>query len=308
MIRFIAQFADRFGVEAICRILGAADCGFITARGYRAARTRPPSARALSDALLGAEIGRLHAENYGVYGARKMHALMRRQGWVIGRDQTARLMRVQGLRGARRGRRVFTTRPDPAAARPADLVRRQFTAAAPRRLRVADITYVRTWQGFAYVAFVTDVYSRRITGRNVASTLRADILPQQALDMAASQAGGDLTGLIHHADHGSNYLSLVYTGRIAELGATPSTGSVGDSCDNALAEAVNGLCKTELIRRRGPWRTIEQVELAALEWVWWRNHQRLHGELGYRTPAEVEAAYYAAPESPAPATASPAKL
>lgn len=307
MIRFIDIWRDRFGVEAICRILGATECGFLTTRGYRAARTRPPSARRLSDELLGAEIERLHAENYGVYGVRKMHALMRRHGWVIGRDQTARLMRSVGLRGIRRSKRAFTTRPDPAALRPADLVKRQFTAEAPGRLWVADITYVRTWQGFAYVAFVTDVYSRRITGWNVAATLRADILPLQALDMAAWQAGGDLTGLIHHADHGSNYLSLVYTGRIAELGATPSTGSVGDSYDNALAEAVNGLYKTELIRRRGPWRTIEQVELATLEWVWWWNHQRLHGELGYKTPAETETAYYAALESPGPATASPAK-
>jgi putative transposase len=231
MIRFIGQFAGRFGVEAICRTLGATDCGYITARGYRAARTRPPSARRLSDELLGAEIARLHAQNYGVYGVRKMHALMRRQGWAIGRDQTARLMRDLGLRGARRSRRVFTTRPDPAAARPADLVRRQFTAGAPRRLWVADITYVRTWQGFAYVAFITDAYSRRIAGWNVASTLRADILPLQALDMAAWHAGGDLAGLVHHADHGSNYLSLAYTTRITELGATPSTGTVGDSYD-----------------------------------------------------------------------------
>jgi putative transposase len=306
MIRFTDCYRDRFGVEAICRTLGATECGFLTARGYRAARTRPPSARRLRDELLGDEITRLHAENYGVYGVRKMHALMRRQGWVLGRDQTGRIMRNLGLRGVRRSKRVFTTRPDPAAARPQDLVRRQFTASAPRRLWVADITYVRTWQGFAYVAFVTDAYSRRITGWNVASTLRADILPLQALDMAAWRAG-DLTGLVHHADHGSNYLSLIYTSRIAELGATPSTGSVGDSYDNALAEAVNGLYKTELIRRRGPWRTVEQVELATLEWVWWWNHQRLHGELGYQTPAEAENAYYADPGSPGPATASPGK-
>lgn len=306
MIRFIDLMRDRFGVEAVCRTMGAAECGFLTARGYRAALARPPSARRLSDELLGAEIARLHAENYGVYGIRKMHALMRRQGWLIGRDQTGRIMRSLGLRGVRRSKRVFTTRPDPAAARPADLVRRQFTAAAPRRLWVADITYVRTWQGFAYVAFITDVYSRRITGWNVAATLRADILPLQALDMAAWNAG-DLTGLVHHADHGSNYLSLVYTSRIAELGATPSTGTVGDSFDNALAEAVNGLYKTELIRRRGPWRTVEQVELATLEWVWWWNNQRLHGELGYRTPNEAEAAHYAGLQSPGLATVSPGK-
>lgn len=307
MIQYVDTFKDQFGVEAICRTLRATECGFITARGYRAAKTRLPSARAVSDELLGGEVARLHAENYGVYGVRKMHALMKRQGWLIGRDQTARLMRTLGLRGVKRSKRVFTTKPDPAAEKPRDLVKRQFTAAAPRRLWVADITYVRTWQGFAYVAFVTDVHSRRIVGWNVASTLRADVLPLQALDMAAWDAGGDLTGVIHHADHGSNYLSIVYTDRIIELGANPSTGTIGDSYDNALAEAVNGLYKTELIRRRGPWRTIEQVELATLEWVWWWNNQRLHGELEYRTPQEVEASHYADLESPELATASHGK-
>ena len=306
MIRYVDTFQDRFGVEAICRILGATECGFITARGYRAAKTRPPSARRLSDELLGAEMVRLHEENYGVYGVRKMHALMRRQGWAIGRDQTARIMRQQGLEGVRRSKKVFTTKSDPAGVRPADLVERRFVADAPCPLWVADITYVRTWAGFAYVAFVTDVYSRKIVGWNVASTLRADILPLQALDMAAWNAG-DLTGLIHDADHGSNYMSIVYTDRIIELGAKPSTGSVGDSYDNALAESVNGLYKTELIRRQGPWRTIEQVELATLEWVWWWNNQRLHGELGLRTPHEVEARYYADLESPRLATASHGK-
>jgi transposase InsO family protein len=307
MIQYVDTFKDHFGVEAICRTLGATECGFITARGYRAAKTRPRSARAVSDELLGGEVVRLHVENYGVYGVRKMHALMKRQGWLIGRDQTARLMRTLGLRGVKRSKRVFTTKPDPAAEKPRDLVKRQFTAAAPRRLWVADITYVRTWQGFAYVAFVTDVFSRKIVGFNVASTLKADILPLQALDMAAFAAGDDLTGLTHHSDHGSNYMSLVYTDRIVELGATPSTGTVGDSYDNALAEAVNGLYKTELIRRRGPWRTVEQVELATLEWVWWWNNQRLHGELDYRTPIEVEASHYADLESPRLATASHGK-
>jgi len=230
MIRYVDTFQDRFGVEAICRILGATECGFITARGYRAAKTRPPSARRLSDELLGAEMVRLHEENYGVYGVRKMHALMRRQGWAIGRDQTARIMRQQGLEGVRRSKKVFTTKSDPAGVRPADLVERRFVADAPCRLWVADITYVRTWAGFAYVAFVTDVYSRKIVGWNVAPTLRADILPLQALDMAAWNAG-DLAGLIHHADHGSNYMSIVYTDRIIELGAKPSTGTVGDSYD-----------------------------------------------------------------------------
>ncbi len=304
MIRFIEMFADRFGVEAICRTLSATECGFLTSRGYRAARSRPRSARALRDDLLVGEVARLHAENYGVYGARKMHALLRRQGWEVGRDQTTRLMRVAGVRGVQRSRKVFTTRPDAALLKPADLVQRRFVADGPRRLWVADVTYVATWSGFAYVAFVIDVYSRRIVGWNVAATLKADILPLQALNMAAWHAGGRLDGLVHHADHGSNYLAMVYTDRIAELGATPSTGTVGDSYDNALAEAVNGLYKTELIRRRGPWRTVEQVELATLEYVWWWNNARLHGELGMRTPIEVENAHYAANETPRLATAS----
>lgn len=234
--------------------------GFLTSRGYRAAKTRVASARQLRDELLVPEVARLHAENYSVYGRRKMHALLKRQGWEIGRDQTARLMRLAGVRGVRKSKKVFTTRPDKTQALPRDLVQRQFRADAPRRLWVADITYVATWAGFAYVAFVTDVYSRRIVGWNVASTLKAEVLPLQALDMAAWGADGPLDGLIHHADHGSNYMSMVYTDRVVELGATPSTGTVGDSYDNALAEAVNNLYKTELIRQRGPWKTVEQVE------------------------------------------------
>ncbi|WP_438354240.1 IS3 family transposase [Microbacterium sp. CJ88] len=303
MIRFINEHRDRFGVELICRVLRPAVQGFLTSRGYRAAIGRAPSARQLKDELLVPEVARLHAENYGVYGRRKMHALMRRQGWDIGRDQTERLMRLAGVRGVRKSKRVFTTRSDKTVALPSDLVNRRFTAPAPRRLWVCDVTYVATWSGFAYVAFVTDVYSRRIVGWNVASTLRAEILPMQALDMAAWGVGGRLDGLIHHADHGSNYTAMVYTERIVELGAVPSTGTVGDSFDNAMAEAVNNLYKTELIRQRGPWRTVEQVELATLEWVWWWNNQRLHGELDMRTPIEVENAYYADLESAQPAPA-----
>ena len=212
-------------------------------------------------------------------------------------------MRLAGVRGVRKSKRVFTTRSDKTTALPSDLVNRPFTAPAPRRLWVCDVTYVATWSGFAYVAFVTDVYSRRIVGWNVASTLRAEILPLQALDMAAWAAGGDLTGLTHHSDHGSNYMAMVYTNRIVELGAVPSTGTVGDSYDNALAEAINNLYKTELIRQRGHWRTVEQVELATLEYVWWWNNQRLHGELDMRTPAEVENAYYADQQSTQPAAA-----
>jgi len=292
MIRYVDTFKERFAGRGhlphhACDGMRVHHC-----RGYRAATTRPPSARALSDPLLGGGMLRLHTENYGVYGVRKMHALMRRQGWALGRDQTGRIMRTLGLRGVNRSTRVFTTKSDPASVKPKDLLQRRFTAAAPCQLWVVDITSVRTWQGFASVGF------------NVASTLKADILPLQALDMAAFSARGDLTGLTHHSDHGSNYISLVYTDRIVELGATPSTRTVGDSYDNALAEAVNGLYKTELIRQRGPWHTIEQVELATLEWVWWWNTQRLHSELGYRTPGEVEATYYADLDTPETATAA----
>lgn len=303
MIRFVDEHRDRFGVELICRALAGVVRGFLTSRGYRAAKTRPVSDRQVRDAVLVPEVARLHAENYGVYGVRKMHALLHRHEWDVGRDQTARLMRLAGVRGVKRSKRVFTTKSDPRVPQPQDLVKRDFTAPAPRRLWVADITYVATWAGFAYVAFVIDVFSRKIVGWNVAPTLKTEALPLQALNMAAWSTSGPLDGLVHHADHGSNYLSVVYTDRIVELGARPSTGTVGDSYDNALAEAVNGLYKTELIRNRGPWRTIEQVELATLEYVWWWNNQRLHGELDYRTPTEIETAYYADLESPLSAAA-----
>ncbi|MEV7764487.1 IS3 family transposase [Microbacterium sp. NPDC089180] len=241
--------------------------GFLTSRGYRAAIARTWSARRLRDELLVPEVARLHAENYGIYGRQKMHALTRRQGWAIGRDQTERLMRLAGVRGVRRSKRVFTTRPDKMTVLPSDLVNRRFTASAPRRLWVCDVTCVATWCGFAYVAFVTDVYSRRIVGWNVAARLRSEILPMWALDMAAWAADGRLDGLIRHADHGSNYTAMVYTDRIVELGAMPSTGTVGDSLDNAMAAAMNNLYETELIRQRGSWRTVEHVELATLGWV-----------------------------------------
>lgn len=297
MIRFIDEYRDRFGVEFLCRTMRAAIRGFITSRGYRAVKTRLPSVRQLRDELLIPEIKRLHEKHFSVYGRRKMHALLKREGWVIGRDACERLMKLAGVRGVKKSTRVFTTKSDKQAVLPADLVNRQFVASAPKRLLVSDVTYVATWSGFAYVAFVTDVYSRRIVGWNVASTLKSEILPMQALNMAAWQYGGDLEGVIHHADHGSNYTAMVYTERIVELGAVPSTGTVGDSYDNALAEAINNLYKTELIRQQGPWKTVEQVELATLEWVWWWNHERLHGELDMRTPIEVEAAYYAEQEN-----------
>ena len=297
MIAFIDEHRDRYGVEFLCRTMRAAIRGFMTSRGYRAAKTRTPSARQLRDELIVPEIQRLHKKNFSVYGVRKMHAKLLREGWEIGRDQTARLMRLAGFFNETATTEIYTTKSDPKDQLPGDRVERQFTAFGPKQLLVCDITYVATWSGFAYVSFVTDVFSRRIVGWNVASTLKADVLPLQALELAAWQLGGDLEGAIHHSDHGSNYMATVYTSRVEELGAIPSTGTVGDSYDNAMAEAVNGLYKAELIRMQGPWRTVEEVELATLEYVWWWNHERLHGELGMRTPLEVEQAYYAETES-----------
>ena len=204
MIRFIDEHRDRFGVEFLCRTLRAAVRGFITSRGYRAAKRRVPSARQLRDEILVPEIKRIHKKNYSVYGARKMQAKLQREGWQIGRDQTARLMKLAGVRGVRRSKKVYTTKSDPADQLPGDKVERRFYSSGPKQLLVCDVTYVATWSGFAYVSFVTDVYSRRIVGWNVASTLKADVLPLQALEMAAWQLGGDLDGAIHHSDHGSN--------------------------------------------------------------------------------------------------------
>jgi len=247
------------------------------------------------------ELTLIHWANYSVYGVRKMHAAMRRAGWEVGRDQVARLMRKAGLRGAIRGRKPITTTPaSKAAGHFPDLVKRRFTADAPNQLWVADITFVVAWSGFAYVAFVTDAFSRKVVGWNVSSRLTTESLPLQALEMASWAATDDLTGFVHHADHGSLCLSLRYFERLADLGIRASTGSVGDSYDNALAETINGLFKTELIKPRKTWRTVEEVELATLEWVWWFNNTRLHSELGYRTPNETENDYYDSQRSKTP--------
>jgi putative transposase len=290
MIAFIDTYRDQFGVEFICRILRAAIPGFLTARGYRAARTRPACDREIRDEQLIADMRTVHRDNFSVYGVKKMHAAMTRRGWRVGREQTRRLMRKAGLRGVQRGKPVFTTITDPADQRPADLVNRQFKAPAPNRLWVADITFVRTWQGFCYTAFVTDVCTRKIVGWAVSVTMRTEDLPLQAFNHAVWQSDSDLSELVHHSDRGSQYLSLAYTDRLAELGIAPSVGSRGDSYDNALAEAVNAAYKTELINRGKPWRCIDDVELATAEWVAWYNQERLHEALGYVPPAEYEAA------------------
>ena len=236
------------------------------------------------------EVTRVHLENYDVYGARKAWLQLNREGIEVGRDRVARLMKSQGLVGVRRGKFKRTTVTDESADRPADLVDRQFTATGPNRLWVADITYVSTWQGFCYVAFVTDVFSRMIVGWRVSRSLRAD-LALDALEQAI-WARRDLSELVHHSDRGVQYLSIRYSERLAEEGAVTSVGSRGDSYDNALAETVNGLYKAELVHRRGPWRTLDQLELETAKWVDWWNTRRLHGACGDIPPAEFEANYY----------------
>ena len=260
---------------------------------YYAAKNRPPSARERRDAELLVEIRRVWKENYEVYGARKVWAQLNREGIRVARCTVERLMRPAGLTGALRGgARPRTTTPDLAAARPADLVDRQFTADRPNALWVADFTYVPTWAGMVYVAFVTDVYSRKIVGWRLDTTMRTD-LPLDALEMAIwGRKGESLEGLIHHSDRGSQYTSIRYTERLVEAGAKPSVGSVGDSYDNALAESVNGLYKTELIHRKGPWRTADDVELATFEWVDWYNNRRIHSSCQNMSPADFEALFY----------------
>ena len=286
MTRYIDEQRVTFGVEPICRALA------IAPSSYYAARSRPPSARSVRDAELKLDIGRLHSGNYAVYGARKLWHALRREGTTVGRDHVGRLMRGLGLRGAARGKTRRTTVASELSPRPADLVERVFSAPAPNRLWLADITYVSTWSGFCYTAFVIDAFSRRIVGWRVSSSLRAE-LALDALEMAIwSRRSTDLAGLVHHSDRGVQYLSIRYTERLADVGAVGSVGSRGDSYDNALAETVNGLYKAELIYRRSRWRSVEEVELATADWVHFWNHRRLHSATGYLPPAEYERAYF----------------
>jgi transposase InsO family protein len=244
----------------------------------------------LRDTELRAEIARVHDEHFGVYGARKVWRQLGREGIAVARCTVERLMRELGLRGAVRGKTRRTTTPDTTAARPADLVERDFSASRPNQLWVADLTYVATWSGFVYVALVIDAFSRFLVGWQASRSLRTD-LALDALEMAIWRRQAQLDGLVHHSDRGSQYLSIRYTERLAEAGAVTSVGSRGDSNDNALAETIIGLYKTELIRRRGPWKGIDQVEYATLEWVDWFNHRRLLEPIGHVPPAELEAAF-----------------
>jgi transposase InsO family protein len=294
MIAYIHANRDRYGVEPICRLLP------IAPSTYYQAKRRPASARAVRDRQLKAEIARVHAEHFGVYGARKVWRQLHREGIAAARCTVERLMRELGLCGAVRGKTRRTTTPDETAARPADLVDRDFAAQRPNQLWVADLTYVATWSGFVYVAFVIDAFSRFLVGWQAARSLRTD-LALDALEMAIWQRQGGLEGLVHHSDRGSQYLAIRYTERLAEAGAVTSVGSRGDSYDNALAETIIGLYKTELIRRRGPWRGLDEVEYATLEWVDWFNHRRLLEPIGHVPPAEFEAAFHSKEDPSYPA-------
>jgi len=270
---------------------------------YYAAKTRPPSARSVTDAATTEVIKAVHEDNYGVYGSRKVHAEMVRRGHTAARCTVERLMAAAGLRGlSRRAKGPRTTVPGEGPDTRPDLVQRTFRATAPDQLWVADITYCRTFAGWVYAAFVVDVYSRRVVGWQLSTSLRTD-LALDALEMGLwtrAREGADLSGLVHHSDKGVQYVAVRYTQRLAEAGAVASVGSTGDSYDNALAEAFNSLFKAELVRNKGPWKNIDDLEIATAEYVDWFNHRRLHGELGHVPPAEYEATHRHS--NPAPAT------
>jgi len=288
---FVDAHRATFGVEPICKVLQVAPSGY----RRHAALAREPHrrcARAKRDALLLPEIERVWQGNMQVYGADKVWKQLDREGMTVARCTVERLMRRLGLRGVVRGKVVRTTVSDGKAPCPLDRVNRQFRAERPNQLWVSDFTYVSTWQGWLYVAFVVDVFARRIVGWRVSTSMKTDFV-LDALEQAlyARQPERD-SALIHHSDRGSQYVSIRYSERLAEAGIEPSVGSKGDSYDNALAETINGLYKAELIHRRAPWKSREAVELATLEWVAWFNHHRLLGSIGYIPPAEAEANYY----------------
>jgi len=291
MIDFINEHRAIHGVEPICRVLPIAPSTYHAHAARRADPGRLP-ARAHRDAAVKIQIGRVYDENFRVYGVRKVWRQLGREGIAVARCTVARLMRTMGLQGVVRGKTIRTTISNPAAPCPLDRVNRQFRAPHPNALWVSDFTYVATWAGFVYVAFVIDAFARRIVGWRVSRTAHAGFVLdalEQALHERRPVRGG---GLVHHSDRGVQYVSIKYTERLAEVGIEPSVGSVGDSYDNALAETINGLYKAEVIHRRGPWRSFEAVEFATLEWVDWFNHRRLLEPIGNIPPAEAEARYY----------------
>lgn len=284
MIQFIDDHRDRFGVLSVCRVLTEHEVK-IAPSGYYAFKKRPPSARALRDAELIEHIEDVfwnRSKGRGICGARKVWRLLKRDGIDIARCTVERLMRQHGLRGVRRGKQFVTTRPDVATARPPDRVKRDFTAARPNQLWVVDFTYVPTWSGMGFTAFVTDVFSRRIVGWRTANRMPTE-LPLDALEMALwvrGRAGQNVDGLIHHSDAGAQYTAIRYAERVADAGAVASIGTVGDSYDNAMAESVVGLYKNECVKIDGPFKTVDELELATLDWVHWFNDNRLHSSIG----------------------------
>ena len=291
MVAFINAHREAYGVEPICAEVPVAPSTYYLAKAREADPALRP-ARAQRDDGLRAAITRVWNENFQVYGTRKVWQQLNREGTRVARCTVRRLMRQLGVQGVVRGQTCRTTIPQETAARPLDLVDRDFTATRPNQLSVSDLTYVATWRGFVYVAVVIDTFARRIVGWRASTSLQTD-LALDALEQAIYDRPSLETGdLGHHSDRGAQYLSIRYTERLAEAGIAPSVGRRGDSYDNALAESVIGLFKTEVIRRRGPWRRVEDVEFATLEWVDWFNTRRLLAPIGYVPPAEYEAAYY----------------
>ena len=289
MMAFIDAHREEYGVEPICRELPIAPSTYYEHKARQADPERLPP-RLRRDQALMPEIRRVHEENFQVYGARKVWRQLHREAFVVARCTVERLMRAMGLTGVVRGRKCRTTIADEHENRLLDRVNRQFQASRPNELWVADFTFVATWAGFVYTAFVIDVFSRRIIGWRVARSMSAELV-LDALEQAIWARAG-VQGVVHHSDRGSQYLSIRYSERLAEVGAQPSVGSVGDSYDNALAETIIGLYKTEVIHRRGPWRHMDAVEYATLEWVDWFNHRRLLEPIGNVPPAELEASYH----------------
>ena len=289
---FIDAHREELGVEPICRELAIAPSSY----HEHAARLADPGkrpARARRDDEMREAIKRVHENSFGLYGARKVWHQMRREGIKVAKCTVERLMRAMGLAGVRRGKTTVTTISNPKAPCPLDKVNREFKVSRPNALWVVDFTYVHTWSGFVYVAFVIDVFARRIVGWRVSASMRTDFV-LDALEQAIHARGHDaLAGLVHHSDQGTQYLSMRYTDRLADAHIAPSVGRRGDAYDNALAESVIGLFKTEVIQRKGPWRSLEAVEFATLVWVDWFNHRRLLGPIGDVPPAEFEAMYYA---------------
>jgi putative transposase len=288
MMAFIDQHRSEYGVEPICRQLPISPSTYYQHKAREAEPERLPP-RVRRDAELSREIRRVWEENFQVYGARKVFGQLGREKITVARCTVERLMRSLGLQGVVRGRKCRTTVSKDGVDRPADLVKRQFIATRPNQLWVADFTYVATWSGFVYVAFVIDVFARRIIGWRVARSMHTDLV-LDALEQALWSRSG-ATGVVHHSDRGSQYLSICYSERLAEAGVEPSVGSLGDSYDNALAESIIGLYKTEIIHRRGPWRQLDEVEYATLDWVDWFNNRRLLSSIGNIPPAELELVY-----------------